>query len=53
MILALILAILLILITLVLAVIGGGIMFILKFGWVIICVLLIVALVKYLKNNKK
>lgn len=49
----LILTILLIVLTLIFAIIGGSIMIVLKFGWVIICVLLIVALVKYLKNEKK
>lgn len=53
MITVLILAILLIVLTLIFAIIGGSIMIVLKFGWVIVCILLIIALVKYLKNKKK
>ena len=49
----LVLSILLIVLTLIFAIISGSIMILLKFGWVIVCVLLIIALVKYLKNEKK
>ena len=53
MITVLVLSILLIVLTLIVAIISGSIMILLKFGWVIVCVLLIIALVKYLKNEKK
>lgn len=53
MITVLVLSILLIVLTLIVAIISGSIMILLKFGWVIVCVLLIIALAKYLKNKKK
>lgn len=53
MIAVLVLSILLIVLSIIFAIICGGITILLKFGWVIVCVLLIVALVKYLKTKKK
>ena len=48
-----ILTILLVVVSIIFAIIEGSIMILLKFGWLIICVLLIAALVKYLKTKKK
>ena len=48
-----ILTILLVVVSIIFAIIEGSIMILLKFGWLIICVLLIAALAKYLKHEKK
>lgn len=46
-----VLAILLVVLSIIFAIIEGSIMILLKFGWLVICVLLIMALVKHFKKK--